>query len=194
MPASPRKITPRILSVAPVLMKWSLSQKLNATERLIKDHLNFVRSLTRIRMYHWLLQPLTTNGTQGPAPLTELRQRRTRALIALRDALETHFYIEEEVILPELNSIPSLKSHPKSVLEEHKNLRAIIKELSHPGLAERPFERKLHALSVALHQHIRHEEREILPVLVNQLSPARLLQLGHQMMNMKKPPKIESAA
>ena len=170
---------------APVVLKWSLNRRLNAVEVTVRDHLKFESAFFRMRAINRLLQ----NGG-----MEDLKLRRAALVGSLREAMENHLNTEEELLVPEYAALPGLKSEGKRTLDDHKQLRSLLKELQPPSISARTFDRKLNQLVESFSQHAHHEEQVVLPLLTRHLSPARLDLLGHQMISSKKPKKMESAA
>ena len=83
-----------------------------------------------------------------------------------------HFRAEEEALLPAVAQwVPPAHEAVVRVLVEHVDLRHRAAVLARTPLAELD---DLHALGDRLHQHIRHEERVLFPLIEEALPPEEL--------------------
>jgi len=81
-----------------------------------------------------------------------------RVIQAFADELEPHFQIEEQSLLPLLNSAENRHLEQRT-LEDHRQLRALLE-----GLQQNDIE-ALDNFGKLLSAHVRFEERELFPVL-----------------------------
>lgn len=84
--------------------------------------------------------------------------------------VEVHFTVEERFLLPALRAVGE-GAHADRLQREHDRLCALIHE------AERDPE-KLDAFATLLHDHIRHEEREVFPLAEARCAPQDLDRIG----------------
>jgi hypothetical protein len=106
---------------------------------------------------------------------TELEAQRSEVLrIAQRD-LFPHFDSEELWLF---GSVPSLSEAESILLEDHKQIRALVAKLEQ--LPANAFE-TLKSLGEALESHVRKEEREYFPKLQEVLSEEDLVLLGEKL-------------
>lgn len=85
-----------------------------------------------------------------------------RVIRAFSDELEPHFRIEEQSLLPLLQS-PENKPLELHTLEDHRRLRALLAGLRQNDVGT------LDSFGKLLSAHVRFEERELFPVLENLL-------------------------
>ena len=87
-----------------------------------------------------------------------------------------HFRIEEELLLPAASRhIEAGHEAVVRVLVDHVQIRRSAQDLEAGGL---PDPEALHALGRRLHDHIRHEERVLFPLIEDALPEAELGALG----------------
>jgi hemerythrin-like domain-containing protein len=93
-----------------------------------------------------------------------------------QDEGQTHFRVEEEVLLPRASRhVPPAHDAVVRVLVEHVDIRRRAAELALPPLTELD---DLHELGDRLHQHIRHEERVLFPLIEQALPTEELADLA----------------
>lgn len=74
-----------------------------------------------------------------------------------------HFKAEEEILFPLiLRHIPASKELISELLNDHRQMKAIVKGFSKKGFA--PSQERLHELGRTLEAHIRKEERDLFPL------------------------------
>jgi hemerythrin-like domain-containing protein len=92
------------------------------------------------------------------------------------DEGQTHFRVEEEVLLPRASRhVPPAHDAVVRVLVEHVDIRRRAAELALTPLAELD---ELHELGDRLHQHIRHEERVLFPLIEQAVTTEELAELA----------------
>jgi len=119
------------------------------------------------------LESLTPQA-DGPAMVEILR----RAI----DSLATHATIEEEVFYPAIRGLlaegESLADHS---LEEHQQVRELMRELTLAQPSEPGFESGVARLINEVRHHVKEEEHEILPKLRMVIGEPQLVELGRKL-------------
>lgn len=115
----------------------------------------------------------------GPATLRDAlpadpAARAAHVLERWREAIEPHFDLEEERLLPRLEGhAPALDAEVARVREEHAAIRALVAEVEAGG----SLEASLDALGTALVDHVRAEERGLFETAQEVLGEERLAEL-----------------
>jgi hemerythrin-like domain-containing protein len=130
------------------------------------------------------LAALSHDHQHGLAVALQLRRATAETARAAKTAFisfweeegERHFRVEEELLLPAAaGHIPAAHGAVVRMLVEHVELRRRAADLA---LTPMPELDDLHALGDHLHQHIRHEERVLFPLIEDSLPEAELGALG----------------
>ena len=130
------------------------------------------------------LAPLSHEHQHGLAVALQLKRATAETARAAKaefisfwkDEGERHFRAEEELLLPAAaRYVPAAHAAVVRVLVEHVELRRRAADLA---LTPVPEPDDLHALGDHLHQHIRHEERILFPLIEDSLPEAELGELA----------------
>ena len=98
----------------------------------------------------------------------------------IRRELEIHTHIEEQIFYPHLLDVGNeeLKSMTREGLEEHKQVKMVLADLSN---ASEGFEPKLKVLIEDVEHHVNEEETEMFPLVQDQVDDETLHTLGAKM-------------
>lgn len=110
--------------------------------------------------------------------LIDKLEKTTRRAIKSRNALftelnqelEQHAMLEEEIFYPELKTYPKVKPLVKQALQDHKEIRKILKELKSLPRAGNEWKPKLKELKQAMSKHTAYEEKKIFVHAIELLS------------------------
>ena len=115
-----------------------------------------------------------------------------REFVRLRDALEAHLKIEEEILYPKLLATESLKDLAVESRDEHAEIRTALKKAASsvevPDLED--------ALVEVVHRarlHLEQEEQDLLPCLRKHLSIGELAAIGDEI-EQRSPLPLEKRA
>ena len=105
----------------------------------------------------------------------------------IKTELETHTHIEETVFYPAVEQIEELKDMVLESLEEHKQVKTLLREMENLSDDSEKFEPKLKVLMENVEHHaVEEEEGKMFPTLRKLMSNEELEQLGQQLEEAKK--------
>lgn len=105
----------------------------------------------------------------------------------IKTELETHTHIEETVFYPAVEQIEELKDMVLESLEEHKQVKTLLREMENLSDDSEKFEPKLKVLMENVEHHaVEEEEGKMFPTLRKLMSNEELEQLGQQLEAAKK--------
>ena len=100
----------------------------------------------------------------------------------IKTELETHTYIEETVFYPAVEQIDELKNMVLESLEEHKQVKTLLREMENLSDDSEKFEPKLKVLMENVEHHaIEEEEEKMFPKLRKFMNSEQLQQLGQEL-------------
>ncbi|MEO5971209.1 MAG: hemerythrin domain-containing protein [Bdellovibrionia bacterium] len=140
---------------------------ITATQLLRDDH----------KVAKGLIIQSETTETRAP----EMRRGVIRELLML---LEIHSQLEEEFFYPELEKYPETAALAVVSVEDHEQIKTLIKDLRHMNPITAEFEDQLQELMSFTSFHIETEEQSLFPLAEKLLGP-RLEELGRQMYSRK---------
>jgi hemerythrin superfamily protein len=117
---------------------------------------------------------------------TESEQEHLKLFEQIKTELEVHTHIEETVFYPRIREVEELKDLVLEALEEHKQVKTLIREIT--GLVEgsEKLDAKLKVMGENVEHHVEEEEKEMFPKVEKALSKAELEELGTQLRAAKK--------
>jgi hemerythrin superfamily protein len=117
---------------------------------------------------------------------TESEQEHWKLFNQIKTELEVHTHIEETIFYPRIQQLKELKDMVLEALEEHKQVKTLLREIT--GLAEsnEKLAAKLKVMSENVEHHVDEEENEMFPKVKNVLSEEDLEELGTQLQAAKK--------
>ena len=100
----------------------------------------------------------------------------------IKTELETHTHIEESVFYPAMQKHEELKDMVLESLEEHKQVKTLLREMDNLAADSEKFEPKLKVLKENVEHHAEEEEEEkMFPKVRELLNKAELEQLGQEL-------------
>jgi hemerythrin superfamily protein len=100
----------------------------------------------------------------------------------IKTELETHAHIEEAVFYPAVAKHEELKDMVLESLEEHKQVKTLLREMDNLTEDSEKFEPKLKVLMENVEHHAEEEEEEkMFPKVRKLMDAAALDQLGHEL-------------
>ena len=100
----------------------------------------------------------------------------------IKTELETHTHIEEAVFYPAVAKIDELKDMVLESLEEHKQVKTLLREMENLNNDSEKFEPKLKVLMENVEHHaVEEEEGKMFPKLRKFMNPEMLDQLGEEL-------------
>ena len=117
---------------------------------------------------------------------TESEKQHRQLYKKIKTELETHVYIEEKVFYPALKRREEFKDTVLEAIEEHRQVKTLIREID--GLADgnERFEAKLKVMIDNVEHHVEEEEDELFPKVEAQFTEAELEGLGQELEEAKK--------
>jgi hypothetical protein len=107
------------------------------------------------------------------------RHLRNRLLLEVIGALTTHLVVEESLLYPMALRSVGLSLREQSSL--HRRMRAMLSELTSPGISGEAFGAKVDVLATTFAAHALLDESAVYPVLVRHLDATELDELGDDM-------------
>ena len=105
----------------------------------------------------------------------------------IKTELETHTHIEETVFYPAIAKNDELKDMVLEALEEHKQVKTLLREMENLTSDSEKFEPKLKVLiENVLHHAVEEEEEKMFPKIRKLMNPTALDQLGQELEAAKK--------
>jgi len=113
---------------------------------------------------------------------------RERIFESLREELDIHARIEEEIFYPALRDTgsPALRSAGIEALEDHRFVKDLLEELDEMSPSDEEFGPKIAALREAVTLHAEAEEREMFPEAARELDELALERLGRALRERKE--------
>jgi hemerythrin superfamily protein len=104
----------------------------------------------------------------------------------IKAELETHTHIEETVFYPAVEKIDELKDMVLESLEEHKQVKTLLREMENLSDDSEKFEPKLKVLMENVEHHaVEEEEEKMFPKLRKFMNAEKLEQLGQELESAK---------
>jgi len=101
----------------------------------------------------------------------------------IRQALETHTTIEEEIFYPGVRD--AAEEMVAEALEEHQQVKTLLTDLAGMKPSDERFDAKMTVLIENVEHHAEEEEQEMFPKVKKALSASQLQKLGTQMAERK---------
>ena len=143
---------------------------MDATDLLIKDHEN--------------VQELFAQAEQAG----EDAQKKARLFEKIRDELQIHTRIEEEIFYPAVADLPvdRAKDDIERSLQDHEEVDDLLDDLEMLSPDDSDFDERLAELMDSVRRHIKLEQEEVFKVARTGLGEERLKELGHEMEQLKQ--------
>jgi hemerythrin superfamily protein len=140
---------------------------MNALELLKSDHKKVKQLLTQ-------------------AKKTEDRKQQRQLFKEIKTELETHARIEESIFYPTIAEHEELKDSVLESIEEHKQVKTLLREMSRLGSTSEKFNAKLKVLADNVEHHAEEEEEQkMFPKVSKAMSSSELQELGEELENAK---------
>jgi hemerythrin superfamily protein len=104
------------------------------------------------------------------AEQTEQEQQKRRLFEQISTALEMHMHIEETALYPALEKHEEFKDLSKEAVEEHRQVKTLIREISNLSDGSEKFEAKLKVMQENIEHHVEEEENEMFPQMRDTLA------------------------
>src|SRR6476646_10410164 len=109
-------------------------------------------------------------------------ERQRQLFEEIKQELETHTHIEETVFYPAVREADDLKDMVLESLEEHKQVKTLLREMENLTSDSEKFEPKLKVLMENVEHHaVEEEEGKMFPKVRKFMKPAALEQLGKEL-------------
>lgn len=116
------------------------------------------------------------------AEKTENEKQKRKIFGAIQTELETHARIEETVFYPAVEKHESLKDMVLESIEEHKQIKVLLKEIDNLTAGSEKFEPKLKVLMENVEHHAEEEEEgKMFPKIRGVMSKQELETLGEEL-------------
>ena len=113
---------------------------------------------------------------------TEDQKEKTRIFSEIQSELETHARIEETVFYPAMQEHEELKDMVLESIEEHKQIKTLLKEIDNLKSDSEKFEPKLSVLMENVEHHAEEEEEgKMFPKVRQVFSKEELEELGQEL-------------
>ena len=113
---------------------------------------------------------------------TEDQKEKTRIFSEIQSELETHARIEETVFYPAMQQHDELKDMVLESIEEHKQIKTLLKEIDNLKSDSEKFEPKLSVLMENVEHHAEEEEEgKMFPKVRQIFSKEELEELGQEL-------------
>jgi hemerythrin superfamily protein len=117
---------------------------------------------------------------------TESEQEHEKLFEQIKTELEVHTHIEETVFYPRIREVEELKDLVLEALEEHKQVKTLIREIAGLVDGSEKLDAKLKVMGENVEHHVEEEEKEMFPKVEKALSKDELEELGTQLRAAKK--------
>ena len=102
------------------------------------------------------------------------------------DELSVHAQIEERLFYPEIKSLgEEIKSTVLEGVEEHREIKEVIRELKGTAATDEHFEPRMKVLKEDVEHHVQEEESELFPEVKRAMGAERLKSLGLELEELK---------
>jgi len=145
-------------------------QAMDATELLMKDHEN--------------VQGLFAQFERA----SEDAQKKSMLFEKIRDELQMHTKVEEEIFYPAVEELPidRAKDDIERSIQDHEEVDALLDELQSLSPDDADFDEKMTELMDAVRSHIQLEHEEVFKVARAGLGEEQLQELGREMEEFKE--------
>jgi hemerythrin superfamily protein len=132
------------------------------------------------------------------AEATEDEGKKQELFEQIKYELEVHTHIEETVLYPALEKREELKDLTLEAVEEHRQVKTLLREISNLVEGSEKFDAKLKVMSENVEHHVEEEEEEMFPKMQQLFSESQIEKLGQELAAAKqeygKQPRTRSTA
>ena len=134
-------------------------------------------ALELLKQDHQKVKELFKQGQQ-----TEDKKQQKQIFKEIKAELETHARIEETIFYPAMQEHDELKDMVLESLEEHKQLKTVLRELGKLSASSERFKPKFKVLMDDVKHHAEEEEEgKMFPKIRNSIKGDELKQLGEEL-------------
>ena len=134
-------------------------------------------ALELLKQDHQKVKELFKQGQQ-----TEDKKQQKQIFKEIKSELETHARIEETIFYPAMQEHDELKDMVLESLEEHKQLKTVLRELGKLSASSERFKPKFKVLMDDVKHHAEEEEEgKMFPKIRNSIKGDELKQLGEEL-------------
>jgi hemerythrin superfamily protein len=134
-------------------------------------------ALELLKQDHEKVKELFEQGQQ-----TEDKRQQRQIFKEIKSELETHARIEETIFYPAMKEHEELKDMVLESLEEHKQMKIVLRELSRLPASSERFKPKFKVLKDNVEHHaVEEEEGKMFPKIRKVINGAELEQLGQEL-------------
>jgi len=134
-------------------------------------------ALELLKQDHQKVKELFKQGQQ-----TENRKEQKQIFKEIKSELETHARIEETIFYPAMEEHEELKDMVLESLEEHKQMKTVLRELSRLSANSERFKPKFKVLKDNVEHHaVEEEEGKMFPKIRDLIDRNELEQLGQEL-------------
>ena len=138
-------------------------------------------ALEILRQDHQKVKELFKQGQQ-----TQDKKQQKQILKEIKAELETHARIEETIFYPAMEEHDELKDMVLESLEEHKQMKTILRELAKLSASSERFKPKFKVLKDDVEHHAEEEEEgKMFPIIRKLIQKDELEQLGEELESAK---------
>src|SRR5215813_11156967 len=112
--------------------------------------------------------------------------RRGQLYRKLRNELELHTELEEELFYPALKEHNDTKALASEALEEHSEVKQMLNEIDNLSAEDDQWSEMINELKMAVQHHMREEEHQLFPAARVRLDEARISELGRKIQEMRE--------
>jgi hemerythrin superfamily protein len=113
---------------------------------------------------------------------TEDRKEQRQLFKEIKNELDTHARIEESIFYPAVAEHEELKETILESIEEHKQVKTLLREMSRLGSTSEKFKAKLKVLADNVEHHAEEEEEQVLfPKVRKLMNSSQLEELGEEL-------------
>lgn len=117
---------------------------------------------------------------------TENEKQHRQLYKKIKVELETHTYAEEKVLYPALKKDEEFKDHVLEAIEEHLQVKTLLRDIEKLADGSERFEAKLKVVIDNVEHHVEEEEEELFPKVEARFSEEDLEALGVELAAAKK--------
>lgn len=125
-------------------------------------------------------------GLFSQAEEAQSEKQQIRLFEEIQAELDAHTHIEETILYPVLQQYEELKDHVLEALEEHKQVKTLLREIDRLSDGSEKFDAKIKVMKENVEHHVEEEESELFPKAQKLLSQDELTQLEEEMETAKK--------
>ena len=134
-------------------------------------------ALELLKQDHQKVKELFKQGQQ-----TEDKKQQKQIFKEIKAELETHARIEETIFYPAMEKHEELKDMVLESLEEHKQMKTVLREMSRLSVSSEKFKPKFKVLKDNVEHHaVEEEEGKMFPKVRKVIDSAQLDELGNEL-------------